>query len=397
VQLSAGDFQSADALREHLKARISSGVGVVASVVFADIGPYSPIAVLDAASGVLTINLEHPFVAHFADEFNDRRKNLPLQLFAVSEIALEAQLRSSSIANDDIDAVLVERDELLRHLARATGRRSSLTVAQDLLNAGSDKKGLEDALVAAFDQLGFEAVPKGGKSNPDGLAEAFLPPVSGTRGKYRVSLEAKSKESPGAKVKKSAVEVSTIARHRDANDCDHAIVVGPAFETGVGDAGAVIEEIDADRLNNHGKTITLMNLADLARLVRSAPVKRTSLIQIRGLFEARTPAEASLWVDNLLAADVSQAPYREILETVWSEQQSDEGYSVEYGALRTALRIGRNLIVSDADLRNDAIALARMAPSLFVARQDGVELNIKPERVLEAIHEYLNQMPEELT
>ena len=33
---------------------------------------------------------------------------------------------------------------------------------------------LEEALVAAFDQLGFEAVPKGGNNDPDGLAEAFL-------------------------------------------------------------------------------------------------------------------------------------------------------------------------------------------------------------------------------
>jgi hypothetical protein len=173
-------------------------------------------------------------------------------------------------------------------------------------------------------------------------------------------------------------------------------VIGPAFETGKGDLGAVVAEIDADRTNNakDGKTITLMNLADLARLVRAAPVKRISLAQMRGLFTARTPNEAAAWVDKMLKAPTAKAPYTQILETVWNEQQNDNKYSVEYSALRTALRLSRNLIIADEDLRNDCIALARMAPNLFFALADRVELNIKPERVLRAIHDYVEKVPE---
>jgi hypothetical protein len=392
---AAAQFADVAALQAHIEERIKSGAGIVSAVQFADIGAHSPLAVLDGVMGTLTINLEHPFVAHFADEFNDSRKNLPLQLFAVSEIALEAQLRGSGISDEDVDTVLAERDELLRHLARDTGRRNSMTVAQDLLNATSDKKGLEDALVAAFDQLGFESIPKGARNDPDGIAEAYLPPAAGIRGKYRVSLEAKSKESAGGKVKKSAVEVSTIARHRDDNSCNYAIVVGPAFETGSANDGAVMSEIDADRKSNPGKSITLMNVVDLARLVRYAPIQRISLVQLRGLFSARSPSEAAKWVDQQLATEPEQAPYRPILETVWSEQQNDDAYSVEYGALRTALRIARGVVISDENLRNDSIALARMAPNLFVARHDRVELYIKPEKVLDAIHEYIRSVPDE--
>lgn len=390
----ASRFGDVDALREHIEARISSGAGLVTDVEFGDLGPISPIAQLDASTGILSINLEHPFVAHFADEFSDAKSNLPLQLYAMSEITLEAQLRAmSTISLGEVPAVMADRDQLLRHLARDTGRRNSLTVAQDLLNAASDKKGLEDAVVAAFDQLGFEAVPKGGPNNPDGLADAFLPPADGVPGNYRVSLEAKSKEQIGKKVTKDSVKVSTIARHRKNNGCNHAIVIGPGFE-GATD-GAVVEEIDNDRAAHKktGETITLMDLKDLAQLVRFAPLKRINLVQIRGLFQARTPAEAAKWVENALAKGTQAAPYKDILEVVWAEQQVDGKYSVTYDALRVALRKDRELMVEDQDLRNDCMALDRMAPTLFYAHPDRVELNIKPEKVLAAIRDYVEQAP----
>jgi hypothetical protein len=60
-----------------------------------------------------------------------------------------------------------------------------------------------------------------------------------------------------------------------------------------------------------------------------------------------------------------------------------------------ALRKDRNLVISDEDLRNDCIALARMAPAFFFAHKDRVELNTKPDKVLTAIHDYIEQVPEE--
>ena len=387
----AHQFASSEALRAHVESRITAGVGVVADVQYADLGVYQPIAVLNGVTGVLSINLEHPFVAHFADEFGNERRNLPLQLFAMSEILLEAHLYASGADRDEVLTVLDERDELLRHLARSRGAKNSLTVAQDLLQAAASKKELEDAVVAAFDQLGFEAVPRGGNDDSDGIAEAFLPAVDGTSRHYRVSLEAKSKERQGTKVTKKGVEVSTIARHRDENNCDHAVVVGPSFQTGTKDAGALVREIDSDRTNS-GKTITLITIADLARLVRIAPIKRISLVQLRELFQvARTPAESAAWIEAQLALEPEPAKYRDILETVWSEQQADENYSVSYDALRTALRLSRNVVIADEDLRNDCIALARMAPDLFYARDERVELNIKPEKVLVAIRDYVDE------
>jgi hypothetical protein len=47
--------------------------------------------------------------------------------------------------------------------------------------------------------------------------------------------------------------------------------------------------------------------------------------------------------------------------------------------------------VSEESLKNDCLALARMAPDLFEARDERVELNIKPQKVLDAIRDYVDE------
>ena len=387
-------FATADALREHIENRIVEDGALVADVEYADLGVHETLASLEGVAGVLRINLEHPFVAHFADEFGNEKRNLPLQLFAISEVLLEAHLHSSGIDRDQILTVLDERDELLRHLARSRGRQNSLTVAQDLLSSTTSKKELEAAVVAAFNQLGFDAVPRGGNDVSDGIAEAPLAVSDGEPQRYRVSLEAKSKESHGKKVTKDGVGVSTIARHRDESDCDHAIVVGPGFQTGPKNLGAVLREVHSDSEQTE-KTITLIEIQDLARLVRLAPIKRLNLAQLRELFTAcRAPSDCKEWIDERAAEQPEPARYRDILEEVWQVQQDDPDNPVEYAALRTALRLGREIKLNAEELKNECQALARMAPNQFFARDTVVELNIRPDKVLELVRDYVDQQHE---
>lgn len=395
VPIDKKRFPTVAQLVAFLESRITDGGGLIGDVVYEDLGTLLPMAMLDSATGQLSINLEHPFVAHFADEFNDRKKNLPLELFAMAEILLEAGLHDASLDDSAVTTVLDSRDELLRHLARSSGARNSITVAQGLMASLTSAKGLELALVEVFQQLGFEAVPKAAKDEQDGLAEAFLPAGENGRTQYRVSLEAKSKEKPGGKVKKSGVEVSTIARHRDEADCDYAIVVGPDFETGPDDLGAVMREIQADRVANPTKGITLARAKDLARLVRLAPIKRVNLAKMRELLATcQSPADVEQWVDAVALSQPESSPHQQILETVWELQQDDRDHTVEYAALRTALRLSKKLTITDAELREECLALSRMAPGYFMAREDRVELNIKPENVLATIHAYVDDLPQ---
>ena len=395
VSIDKKNFPTVDDLVAFHESNISNKGGLIGDVVYEDLGTSLPMAMLDSASRQLSINLEHPFVAHFADEFNDRKKNLPLELFAMAEILLEAGIRDAGLEDSAVSTVLDSRDELLRHLARSSGTRNSITVAQGLMASLTSAKELELALVEVFQQLGFEAIPKAAKDEQDGLAEAFLPAGEHGSGQYRVSLEAKSKEKPGGKVKKSAVEVSTIARHRDEAECDFAIVVGPDFETGTDDNGAVMREIRADRDKNPNKGITLMRAKDLARLVRLAPIKRVNLAMIRELLvTCQSPAEAEEWVNEVERKNTEPSPHQQILETVWKLQQDDRDHTVDYNSLRTALRYEKQMMIVDAVLRDECLALSRMAPGYFVARHDRVELNIKPENVLNMIHAYVDDLPQ---
>lgn len=389
------EFEDSAALLALVHGRIESDAGLFNDVSFAELGVGRPIAVYDPSVGSLTINNDHQFVAHFSDQFGDSKKNLPLQLLAISEIILEAQLYDSDVAPGVVQSVLEARDELLRNLAKGSGIRNSVTVAQELVSAVSSKKGLEAALVDAFDQLGFDALPRGGNGQTDGIAVAKLAATSEGVKAYRVSLEAKSKESVGAKVKKKDVEVSTIARHRDDEKCDHAIVVGPEFETGAENTGALVQEIDADRASNPGKTITLMRADDLARLIRIAPLKRLNLEQIRGLFAARTPDESAVWVAQVESQSISQAPYKQILEGVWHVQEDQQDHSVSYGYLRAILKTNFSLDISETDLKTDCLALSRIAANQFYYFDDRVELKIKPDTVLELVNDYIQGVPDE--
>jgi hypothetical protein len=196
-------------------------------------------------------------------------------------------------------------------------------------------------------------------------------------------------------VRKSDVEVATIARHREDLACEHAIVVGPDFETGRDGLGALMQEIAADRSNNPGKTITLIRAVDLAKLVRISPLKRIGVDELRALFELSSPDEVATWISELSDKAVAAGPHAAILNTLWKIQQDDKEHAIEYGSLRTALRYEEKLSLSEDDLKDECVALSRMAPNLFVARTDRVELNSKPEKVLELIHSYIENVPKD--
>ena len=75
------------------------------------------------------------------------------------------------------------------------------------------------------------------------------------------------------------------------------------------------KDIDDDRKKTkaigEAKTITLITIDDLARLVRLRPIKQLGLRKMRALFnECRLPEETSKWIDGVEASQVKKPPIK---------------------------------------------------------------------------------------
>jgi hypothetical protein len=383
--------------------RAKQDAGPVQEVTYTyDLSQERGIAIYDAETLTLRVNLLHPYVAHYLDQYDHQARNVPLELVAMAEVLLEADLLERGLSGDVVHDIMDRRDELLRMLARASDRRNALLIAQDLQDAATNKDKLEETLVAAVSSLGFaDAIRIGGKGNPDGFAAAHLP--AGTEGDaqaFTVTLEAKSKEAIGAKVTAKTVGVSTVARHRDAKGARFALVVGPDFPaSGGGESSALASELRSDREKyaKDGKGITVIRVADLARLVRVAPAKRVGLPRIRNLFEkCSTPEESATWVDVIECESTSAPPWRDLLEVLWDLQKELPSQPIEYAHLQVPLK-SRNHNLGKAEIIALYKAVAAIAPEFVDARETVVELNQRPDLVLEAIGAVVRQLAGEVT
>lgn len=390
------DEESRQRLLGQLRSSGEEATSLVSTTALVDLAQDQPIAVFDLSTGCLQINMLHPFVAYFLGDYENKQTSLPLELLAMAEVLYEAQLYAQGIDPGSILEALTRRDLLLRHLARSTGRRNARMVAQALQDAASDKKNLELEVVAAFDSMGFQAVPLGGSGRADGRAMAWLSATSEKkRQSYAVSLEAKSKERPGDKVSAKAVHVSTIARHRKAQDCDHAVVVAPDFQ-GQNEGAALASEVAADRTTNPGKTITLIRIFDLARLVRLVTIKHIALNRLRELFvKCSMPDEAETWIDALRDETAKRPPYRRILDTIDLLQREWQDEPVEFSSLRVKLKEKHSVTLSNDELEIVCRTLQNLVPKWLTVHERSVELHTRPDKIMDALRAAIGEYPEE--
>ena len=359
------------------------------------------IARFDTQSGTLRLNGWHPFVAAFHDEFANQRMGQPLELLAMAEVLTEAHLHVIDVNASKIANFLSARDQLLRNLTNESGRQSALSLANALSEARNSPDRLEKAVCDAFRSLGFDVTPLGKRGEQDGVAAAHL--SAGERGEsrhYRVSLEAKSKEASGATVSAKDVGVAAVAQHRDKRECEHAIVIGPAFPTAGGDTSALGTQIKADRERSRAagaaKTITLITVDDLARLVRLRPVKQIGLQKLRELFQkCSLPDESAAWVESIRQAAVEKPPYRKIVQTIEALQKKFRKSSVNYSALRVELShmTPPAEYETDEDLFELCRGMAQMAPGAMFASSGTVELDQSAENVVAAIEAAMQDYP----
>ena len=359
------------------------------------------IARFDTQSGILRLNGWHPFVATFHDEFTHKRLGQPLELLAMAEVLTEAHLHVIGVDGAKIENFLSARDQLLRNLTNESGRQSALSLANALSEARNSPDRLEKAVCDAFRSLGFDVTPLGKKGEPDGVAAAHLSAdEQGKSRHYRVSLEAKSKETSGATVSAKGVGVATVAQHRDKRECKHATVVGPAFPTAGAYNSALGAQIKSDREKSRAvgaaKTITLITVDDLARLVRLRPVKQIGLQKLRELFQkCSLPEESAAWVESIRQTAVEKPPYRKIVETIEALQKKYKQASVNYSALRVELSHMTPPVDYEADenLFELCRGMAQMAPGAMFASTSTVELDQSAENVVAAIEAAMQDYP----
>ena len=359
------------------------------------------IARFDTQSGVLRLNGWHPFVATFHDEFTNKRLRQPLESLAMAEILTEAHLHMVGVSPSKINDFLTARDQLLRNLSNESGRQSALSLANALSEARNSPDRLENAVCDAFRSLGFDVTPLGKSGEPDGVAAAHLSAdPQGNSRHYRVSLEAKSKEKAGAAVSAKAVGVATVARHRNKRDCDHAIVIAPSFPTSKGEDSALGQDLKDDREKTAAagaaKTITLITVDDLAKLVRLRPVKQIGLQRLRSLLHhCSLPDQSAAWVDAIRQTAVAKPPYGTIVDTIESLQRKYKKATVSYAALRVELSHMNPPIDydTDDDLFELCRGMAQMAPGTMFANPTTVELDQSAENVVAAIEAAMQDYP----
>ena len=386
--------------RETLKQKSEGTDDLLRSTELSALDSRDGLAIFDIYQGTLLINSSHPFVAAFQEHFTDPQKNLPLEMFAMSEILMEAHLYHMGIDESVIRDTIGRRDELLRQFVRSSARRTIGMIALALIEARDDKDKLEEEMRAAFEAMGFANVIRiGGNGEPDGTAEAHLAATEdGKIQRYKVGLEAKS----GGTVTAKRLGVSGIGRHMENHKCDHHLVIGNSFAISTGEDSASVKEIktyreDTGRKGSE-KTITLMHIDDLARLIRIVSTKRVGgLSRLRTLFRnCITPEESKEWVDGLESETPQNWPYREILETIWERAEKRPDTAIEYSAVMTALEYRNPSIrISKRDLIDCCRSMQVIARGVVFARDNTVEIDRRPDLILEDIKAAVGEYPEE--
>ncbi len=374
--------EETDALITKTEGFAETQEGFINDVVLEGLGVDRPIAMFDAGNNKVIVNSLHPFYRNYEDYFKNPE---PFEILGLAEILTEAYLVEMGFPRDDINSILDMKDDFLRQLVYM--RRLSAPLAADMLReAGGDREGLENAVAEGFRSLGLEVTPIGGSNEPDGLAEARMgirTNDESLRG-YKLTYDAKS---TGQKRTQSGnIHIASIDRHRGKYGADFAVVVAKDFSDTKGDDSAIITE--ARRMNK----IVLITAKDLADLVEAASVKRIGYQRLRELLESCcAPSESREWIQRFINEKSTVPPLRAIVYAVYNLQQSQRD-AVLIADVRWQSKELQKL--SRDEIKEWLLALTRLCPDYITVRpNDAVELQMHPDKVLQAVGVALSERP----
>ncbi len=342
-----------------------------------------PIAKLDLETGVLSVNLLHPYIANYGDMY---KKTLPLEFIAITEVLTEAYLYEEGIDPATVSFIMRRRDNTLRELS-LSDREGAPAVAQLLKDSIADSTGLEDAVYRAFLALGFEVKKLGKKGEPDGKADAILGYSSSDNcDNYSFTYEAKSTSK--RKIAAGTAKLSAVRRHKTDYKADYAIEVAVDFE-GAGNPESAISKEAAQQ------EITMMRASDLARLLLLSIPKQVGLGKIRELFDGCfTPNQVSEWVDGIQSTPAEFGPIKELVAVIY-ELQKDDSEAPEIASVRIRLKDKCGLELSKAGIASLIQSLQVFVPGFISKEGERVGIKARPDKVLDGINAFISNVPNE--
>jgi hypothetical protein len=354
------------------------------------LGSDSPLAVFEAAEGLVYLNTDHPFYVNYGDTLGSSE---PLDVIALAEVLTEAYLRDRGVAPHTAKEIIELRDSLLRQIV-SVRPASAVAIATRLRDAGSDEKILEIALTDAFKTLGFDVTPLGGSGKPDGIAKAGLGFMAelGKAGRYSLTYDAKS--TSAAKAQTGNLHLGEVAQHKKDYQADFAVVAAKDFQTT--EEG---KELAARMAETQG--ITLVRSIDLADLVEAKATRFLSLHKIRELFETcKTAEDSRKWIDKAISAHIMPPPIVDLLYAVY-ELQEDGRDNVDLGDVKQYPGKVKKYDFSKYDknqLGSWFSGLHSLVPQLVIFNESTktVEIHSKPNIVLAAVASAISEMPEKV-
>ena len=374
------DSNEQDEFLTALKDDLESDEGIIHAYKDEYVSPSLPICRMDFQSRTIYLNMLHPFVIFCLDSANDISS---IKLLATAEVLNEAQLIEANIEDEKRKSLVKRRDQTLREIA-SSDKQNPATVAQMIVDSKQDADGLEEAIVVAFNCLGFDAVRIGGKGKPDGIAVAHLGSSDGTDTSYKVTLDAKSTKH--SKASSGNISISNLDNHRKEAGADFAVVVAPEYEGKDNPKSKINKEA-----TKFAGNITCMTTSDLIILVSISGPKQLSLAKIRQLFETcATPAQTTNWISEVEYKNVVDAPYREIIETAYEMQKNDTERPT-ISSIRIMSQTLKKFQISE--IRGWVDILVRQLPGYVSLDEEIISLNTNPDNVKKALQRINSDLP----
>lgn len=366
------------AILEAYEKDIDTGSQVIESVEWASLSTGDPIAKLNLEKRLLTINSSHPYIANYADAYQN---TLPLQSIAITEVLTEAHLYELGIEETQINEVMRKRDTTLRELA-LSDREGIPAVALFLKEAIANPTALEDAVYRVLLALGFETIKIGGNGKPDGKADAKL--GYGAQGQllsYSLTYDAKSTSKE--RIAAGTAHLSGLKRHQADYGADYALEVAIGYQGEDDPDSAISKEANQQK-------VTIIKAHDLIRLLFLATPKQLGLDKLRNLFDTcYAPMDVKRWIDDLEKQTVENPPYYEIIDLIY-QLQSTDNEPPNISVIRHQLNAQLGKSFSTQDVTGFVQILSKLVPGSVSIEGPNVGVQNKPDTIKNRIAHLIN-------